>query len=46
MLTRWVRQLQFAPLALVLLTIVIRLPSLVHPRAIDDEAVYSSLRTK
>ena len=41
MLSRWAQQLQFAPLALVLLTIVIRLPSLVHPRAIDDEAVYS-----
>lgn len=41
MLNRWVRQFQFAALALVLLTIVVRLPSLVHPRAIDDEAVYS-----
>ena len=41
MLRRWVRQFQFATLALVLLTVVIRLPSLVHPRAIDDEAVYS-----
>jgi 4-amino-4-deoxy-L-arabinose transferase-like glycosyltransferase len=41
MLSRWIRQFQFAPLALVLLTIIIRLPSLVHPRAIDDEAVYS-----
>jgi len=41
MLSCWIQQLQFATLALVLLTIVIRLPSLVHPRAIDDEAVYS-----
>jgi 4-amino-4-deoxy-L-arabinose transferase-like glycosyltransferase len=41
MLSRRVRQFQFAAPALVLLTVVIRLPSLVHPRAIDDEAVYS-----
>jgi hypothetical protein len=41
MLSERVRQFQFAALGLVLLTIVIRLPSLVHPRAIDDEAVYS-----
>jgi 4-amino-4-deoxy-L-arabinose transferase-like glycosyltransferase len=41
MLSRWVRQFQLAEFALVVLTIFIRLPSLVHPRAIDDEAVYS-----
>jgi 4-amino-4-deoxy-L-arabinose transferase-like glycosyltransferase len=41
MLSRWVRQFQFAGPAVVLLIIVIRVPSLVHPRAIDDEAVYS-----
>ncbi|MEY2556797.1 MAG: hypothetical protein QOE34_222, partial [Verrucomicrobiota bacterium] len=29
------------PVALILLTVVTRLPSLLHPQAIDDEAVYS-----
>src|SRR5262249_43300417 len=35
------RQLQFAALGIVVLTIVTRLPSLLHPQAIDDEASYS-----
>ena len=39
--TPGVRQVQFAALAIVLLTVAMRLPSLVHPQAIDDEAVYS-----
>jgi len=41
MLTRRVVQFQFLALALILLTAVTRLPSLVHPQAIDDEEVYS-----
>ncbi|PZR70894.1 MAG: hypothetical protein DLM73_16920 [Chthoniobacterales bacterium] len=41
MLTRSVRQFQFAAAAIVLLTVATRLPSLLHPQAIDDEAVYS-----
>jgi 4-amino-4-deoxy-L-arabinose transferase-like glycosyltransferase len=41
MLTRSLRQFQFAAFAIVLLTVAIRLPSLLHPQAIDDEAVYS-----
>lgn len=41
MLTRSVRHFQIGALAIVLLTIVTRLPSLLHPQAIDDEAVYS-----
>jgi 4-amino-4-deoxy-L-arabinose transferase-like glycosyltransferase len=41
MLTRSVRHFQIGALAIVLLTIVIRLPSLLHPQAIDDEGVYS-----
>jgi 4-amino-4-deoxy-L-arabinose transferase-like glycosyltransferase len=36
-----VRHFQICAIALVLLTIVIRLPSLLHPQAIDDEAVYA-----
>jgi 4-amino-4-deoxy-L-arabinose transferase-like glycosyltransferase len=39
--TPGVRRFQFAALAIVLLTVAMRLPSLVHPQAIDDEAVYS-----
>src|SRR2546429_6461415 len=41
MLIRNVRQFQLAAAAIVLLTVATRLPSLVHPQAIDDEAVYS-----
>jgi 4-amino-4-deoxy-L-arabinose transferase-like glycosyltransferase len=41
MLIHSVRQFQLAAAAIVLLTIATRLPSLVHPQAIDDEAVYS-----
>ncbi|HSP46118.1 MAG TPA: glycosyltransferase family 39 protein [Chthoniobacterales bacterium] len=41
MLTRSLRQFQLAALAIVLLTVGIRLPALLHPQAIDDEAVYS-----
>ena len=41
MLIRSVRQFQLAAAAIVLLTVATRLPSLVHPQAIDDEAVYS-----
>lgn len=39
-LTKRARAWQIATL-LILLTVVTRLPSLLHPRAIDDEAVYS-----
>src|SRR5881397_3558987 len=35
------RQFRFAALGIVLLTVAIRLPSLLHPQPIDDEAVYS-----
>ncbi len=35
------RQFYFAALGIILLTIAIRLPSLLHPLAIDDEAGYS-----
>ena len=41
MLTRSLRQFQFVAVAIVLLTVATRLPSLLHPQAIDDEAVYS-----
>jgi 4-amino-4-deoxy-L-arabinose transferase-like glycosyltransferase len=41
MLTLSLRQFQLAAVALVLLTVATRLPSLLHPQAIDDEAVYS-----
>ena len=41
MLTRSRRQVQLAAVALLLLTVATRLPSLLHPQAIDDEAVYS-----
>src|SRR5437660_11627058 len=34
-------QFRLAVLGIVLLTVAIRLPSLVHPRAIDSEAMYS-----
>jgi 4-amino-4-deoxy-L-arabinose transferase-like glycosyltransferase len=36
-----VRQFRWAVLGIVLLTVVTRLPSLLHPQAIDDEGVYS-----
>src|SRR5213594_3468327 len=35
------RQFRFAALGIILLTIAIRLPSLVHPQPIDSEAMYS-----
>src|SRR5256884_9036534 len=35
------RQFRFAALGIVLLTVAIRLPSLVHPEPIDSEAMYS-----
>src|SRR5436305_4516296 len=35
------RRLRLAALGIILLTIAIRLPALVHPRAIDSEAMYS-----
>jgi dolichyl-phosphate-mannose-protein mannosyltransferase len=35
------RQLYFAALGIILLTIAIRLPSLLHPQPIDSEAMYS-----
>jgi len=41
MRTLSVRHLQFAALAIVILTVATRLPSLLHPQAIDDEAAYS-----
>ena len=41
LLPRAPSQLRLAGLALVLLTVVTRLPSLLHPWSIDDEAVYS-----
>jgi 4-amino-4-deoxy-L-arabinose transferase-like glycosyltransferase len=40
-LTSRLGQFRVAALGIVLLTIVIRLPALVHPRAIDDEQMYS-----
>src|SRR5437667_7491435 len=41
LLTRAFSQFKLAALGLVLLTVVTRLPSLLHPWSIDDEAVYS-----
>jgi 4-amino-4-deoxy-L-arabinose transferase-like glycosyltransferase len=41
MLTRNFRHFQFAALGIVLLTVATRLPSLLHPEPIDDEAMYS-----
>jgi len=41
LLPRALSQVRLAALALVLLTVVTRLPSLLHPWSIDDEAVYS-----
>jgi 4-amino-4-deoxy-L-arabinose transferase-like glycosyltransferase len=35
------RQFRLAAIGIILLTVVIRLPSLMHPRAIDSEAMYS-----
>src|SRR5512132_3534405 len=35
------RQFRFAALGIILLTVAIRLPSLLHPQPIDDEAGYS-----
>jgi 4-amino-4-deoxy-L-arabinose transferase-like glycosyltransferase len=40
-LTKDVRRFWWAVLAIALLTIVTRLPSLLHPQAIDDEETYS-----
>ena len=40
-LTNSLRRFLLAALGIILLTIAIRLPSLVHPRAIDSEAMYS-----
>lgn len=40
-LTKDVRQFRWMMLAIVLLTIAIRLPSLVHPQPIDSEGIYS-----
>jgi 4-amino-4-deoxy-L-arabinose transferase-like glycosyltransferase len=39
--TRSLQQLKFAALGIVLLTVVTRLPSLLHPQPIDDEEVYT-----
>ena len=41
MLTRSFRRFLFVALGVVILTLVTRLPSLLHPWAIDDEAIYS-----
>ncbi|MDB6148184.1 MAG: hypothetical protein JWO45_1848 [Spartobacteria bacterium] len=41
LLTRAFSQFQLAALGLILLTVVTRLPSLLHPWSIDDESVYS-----
>jgi hypothetical protein len=35
------RQFYFAAFGIILLTVAIRLPSLLHPRPIDSEAMYS-----
>ena len=35
------RQFRFAALGIILLTVAIRLPSLLHPRPIDSEEMYS-----
>ena len=35
------RQLQFVALAIIVLTVAIRLPSLSHPKFISDEGMYS-----
>ena len=35
------RQIRFAALGIILLTVAIRLPSLLHPRPIDSEEMYS-----
>jgi 4-amino-4-deoxy-L-arabinose transferase-like glycosyltransferase len=35
------RQFRFAALGIILLTVVIRLPSLLHPQPIDSEGIYS-----
>src|SRR5438045_5533521 len=40
------RQFQWAALGVVLLTIAIRLPSLLHPQPIDSEAMYSVVANK
>src|SRR5947207_1828153 len=39
--THRLRQFRFAALGIILLTVAIRLPSLLHPQPIDDEAGYS-----
>src|SRR3989440_9737744 len=35
------RQFRFSALGIILLTVAIRLPSLLHPQPIDSEAMYS-----
>src|SRR6266576_3966463 len=35
------RQIRFAALGIILLTVAIRLPSLLHPQPLDSEAMYS-----
>src|SRR5262245_13660391 len=39
--TRSSRQFRFAAIGIILLTVAIRLPSLLHPQPIDSEAMYS-----
>src|SRR4029077_21177201 len=39
--THRLRQFRFAALGIILLTVAIRLPSLLHPQPIDSEKVYS-----
>ena len=39
--THRLRQFRFAALGIILLTVAIRLPSLLHPQPIDSEAMYS-----
>jgi hypothetical protein len=38
---RSLRQFRFAALGIIVLTVIIRLPSLLHPQPIDSEAMYS-----
>jgi 4-amino-4-deoxy-L-arabinose transferase-like glycosyltransferase len=40
-LTNGLRNFRFAMIGIILLTVVTRLPALVHPQAIDDEETYS-----
>ena len=39
--TNSIRHFRFAAIGIILLTVVTRLPALLHPQAIDDEAIYS-----